>query len=343
VNALKWLGLTQPHRQRLCTAVVILDTAGLPPADRAEAVISAMRDSFISSHISPENPGGACATHVENWTFGTTSFFRAALPAIQFERTARQARSCPPAELPIALSEIGDGPFNQCGDQRVIDTNQLVVHDIHFPYEFGWTSSCVWLPLDELGLPEDLIRAASTRLHTSPVYELVVNHIAMLTRHADELSADPAAAGLGTVSVELARALLTSAAPDNRYRQDALDATLLTGIRSYVRKHLAAADLTPEMIAAAHHISVRQLYKLCANADFSLHHWMTSQRLQGAREELAGHTSRHRSIAMIAQRWGFSNPTHFTRRFRANYGITPREWRRVAGHDQLAASPERSA
>jgi AraC-like DNA-binding protein len=187
-----------------------------------------------------------------------------------------------------------------------------------------------------------VILEASTRLHTSPLYGLMVNHINGLTRRADELSADPSAAGVGMVSVELARALLASAAHDPRYRRDALATTLLTQVRAYIRQHLADPDLTPENIAAAHNISVRYLYKLCAAADFSLHQWITSQRLQGARDELAGLASEHRSIAMIAQRWGFSNPTHFSRRFRATYGISPRDWRQIADEDGIADKVDRS-
>ncbi|MEU4342852.1 AraC family transcriptional regulator [Nocardia sp. NPDC023852] len=38
----------------------------------------------------------------------------------------------------------------------------------------------------------------------------------------------------------------------------------------------------------------------------------------------------HRTIAMIMRRWGFRDPSYFARRFRAAYGLSPREWRRVA-------------
>jgi AraC-like DNA-binding protein len=302
---------------------MVLDIDGLPPVSRAEAVISAMRDSFLSSSNGHDDADAPCADCMDNWTFGTTTILRAALSATPIERSAKQTRSCHAMKPSLALQEIGGQLIERCPDQRL--TTRSV-------------SSCLWVCLDELALPEELICAASTRLHSSPVYELVANHIALLTRHADELSAGPAATGLGTVNVELVRALLTSAAPATRYH-DAFDATLLTRIRGYVREHLTDADLTPNLIATAHHISVRQLYKLCANADFSLHHWMTRQRLQGARDELAGNASRNRSIAMVAQRWGFSNPTHFSRRFRASYGMTPREWRRSAAQDHLVSSP----
>ena len=69
----------------------------------------------------------------------------------------------------------------------------------------------------------------------------------------------------------------------------------------------------------------------------SLHEWITGQRLEGAREELAGVGSRHRSIARVAQRWGFTNPTRFSHRFRDAYGITPRDWLLMAGPDKFVA------
>ncbi|MFC5003170.1 AraC family transcriptional regulator [Dactylosporangium cerinum] len=35
----------------------------------------------------------------------------------------------------------------------------------------------------------------------------------------------------------------------------------------------------------------------------------------------------HRTlISATARRWGFTDPRHFARRFRAAYGITPSEW-----------------
>jgi AraC-like DNA-binding protein len=75
---------------------------------------------------------------------------------------------------------------------------------------------------------------------------------------------------------------------------------------------------------------VRYLNKLCAEADFSLTQWIIEQRLRGAHHELARADSRGRSIAMIARGWGFSDPTHFSHRFRDTYGVTPRDWRRAA-------------
>lgn len=47
---------------------------------------------------------------------------------------------------------------------------------------------------------------------------------------------------------------------------------------------------------------------------------------------------RHRPIATAARRWGFSDPTHFTRRFRAACAVTPGEWRRIGAERSATAS-----
>jgi AraC-like DNA-binding protein len=35
------------------------------------------------------------------------------------------------------------------------------------------------------------------------------------------------------------------------------------------------------------------------------------------------------TIGTVARRWGFTDSTHFSRRFRGAYGLSPREWRRL--------------
>jgi AraC-like DNA-binding protein len=78
-------------------------------------------------------------------------------------------------------------------------------------------------------------------------------------------------------------------------------------------------------------VSVRQLYKACAGAGVRLEQWVIEQRLEAARAELAAPSGRWRSVAATARACGFADPSHFARRFRAAYGLTPRDWQRSAG------------
>ncbi|WP_372348633.1 helix-turn-helix domain-containing protein [Streptomyces sp. KL116D] len=94
---------------------------------------------------------------------------------------------------------------------------------------------------------------------------------------------------------------------DSHHTRTVLAETRLTQIRAYVRRHLTEPGLRPARIAAAHHISERHLYKLCAQAGFSLTQWIIEQRLEGAREELARPSTSDHTIAAVARRWGFSD------------------------------------
>lgn len=98
-------------------------------------------------------------------------------------------------------------------------------------------------------------------------------------------------------------------------------------VKSYISQHLADPDLGAERIARAMFISVRQVYKLWETEPRPLGQWILERRLDAARHELTSQRGRSQTIAAIARRWGFADSTHFSRRFRQAYGMSPREWR----------------
>jgi AraC-like DNA-binding protein len=58
-----------------------------------------------------------------------------------------------------------------------------------------------------------------------------------------------------------------------------------------------------------------------------------------ARTDLTGTASRHRTIAAIARSWGFTSPSHFATRFRAAYGISPRDYQHHADAEKFIRRP----
>jgi AraC-like DNA-binding protein len=97
-------------------------------------------------------------------------------------------------------------------------------------------------------------------------------------------------------------------------------------VRTYTSQHLDDPALTPEMLAAAHNVSLRRLYQAFADAGLSLEQWIIGQRLEAARAVLVSPSGLRRSIEATARSCGFQSASHFTRRFRQAYGVTPREW-----------------
>jgi AraC-like DNA-binding protein len=205
--------------------------------------------------------------------------------------------------------------------------------DFSSPFQWRFaeasTTMCLQFTYTGLCLPAEVIRSAAGDLATSPLYELFQTHVLQLHRLLEEDIPVSAAESLGSATLELARAVIATVGHDDLARNAVANEALVTRIEAYVQQHLADPGLSPESIAQAHAISVRQLYKLWSDRELGLAEWIMRGRLEGARQDIAKAGSP--GIAVVARRWGFTDVTHFGRRFRAAYGIAPREWRQV--HD----------
>ncbi|MBA9006319.1 AraC-like ligand-binding domain-containing protein [Thermomonospora cellulosilytica] len=325
--------------------MLLLDTRHVPPAERVDAFHAAMKEACVVSRVSHEDPDGPIHARMFYWRLGRLDIFTSHNSGFRLIRTPRDVRRESPPVLALAIQARGVGRFEQQREHRRIDTNDLMLNDLTAPYDFSWSgdggSLSFAMSHEQLGLPVDVIRRATFRLHTSPLYDLVQRHLRELEAQADRLSADPGAPYLVDATVQLARALIVSAAGgDDRLTRSVRAETMLTRIMAYARRHIADPDLTPALLAAVHNVSLRHLYKLFENENLSLEQWIITQRLEGARADLADPAGHHRTIASIALAWGFATPSHFTRRFRDAYGVTPTQWRRTnrpAGPGDAAA------
>jgi AraC-like DNA-binding protein len=209
-----------------------------------------------------------------------------------------------------------------------------MLSDLTAPYEFSWNdtggSRAFQIPYARLALPQDVVRRAAPRLRSSALHDLVRDHLVEMAADADRLSADAGASALGAATIELVRALLVSAAGDERLTREVREESLVSRVLAWSRAHLTDTDLAPERIAAVHNVSVRQLYKACAEAGVSLEQWLIAERLELARTELTTPSGRRRPIAATAHACGFQDPSHFARRFRAAFGLSPHEWQQLA-------------
>ncbi|MEV5841331.1 MULTISPECIES: helix-turn-helix domain-containing protein [unclassified Streptomyces] len=108
-------------------------------------------------------------------------------------------------------------------------------------------------------------------------------------------------------------------------------ATVLLGrIEAYILHHLCDRDLTPDRIAAAHHISTRYLHRLFQRQELTVAAWIKAQRLARCRHDLADPGLCRLPVHAIAARWGFAQSADFSRAFRAAYGTTPTGFRSSA-------------
>lgn len=102
-------------------------------------------------------------------------------------------------------------------------------------------------------------------------------------------------------------------------------------ILEFIDLHLTDENLSPETIAGAHHISARYLHRLFQDEGTTVGRWIQRRRLEECRRDLMIRARGGRTIAAVANRWGFMSATHFSRVFRAAYGMSPSEWRDTVG------------
>ncbi|MDO0913114.1 helix-turn-helix domain-containing protein [Streptomyces sp. DT2A-34] len=140
---------------------------------------------------------------------------------------------------------------------------------------------------------------------------------------------------MGAVVTELVRALLDHRPGDG---EGPATPVLLRRIQLYILDHLDDRRLTPDQVAAAHHISTRYLHRLFQGQELTVAAWIKAQRLERCRRDLADPALRHLPVHTIGARWGFAQPADFSRAFRAAYGVTPTGLRAGAlpAHKQCA-------
>jgi AraC-like DNA-binding protein len=137
-------------------------------------------------------------------------------------------------------------------------------------------------------------------------------------------------AAFGEVVVSLARTLCAGrhGAHSELEGGGARASLLLAQAKAYIEEHLQDADLRPGEVADAQFISVRYLQKLFQSDGHTMLEWTRTARLRRARRDLADPAQAQRTVAAIAGTWGFRHPGHFRRAFRAEFGVTPTQFRR---------------
>ena len=284
--------------------MLLLDTTAVPSADHVDAFRAAMGQASVPCRIDHLEPDGIRA-RMHLWAFGGSDLFTADVSGFRLTRTPRHVRMEAPPVVALAVQAHGQGRFTQFGRDQLVGPRDLMLSDLTAPYAFSWTggggSRAFQTTYDQLGLPGR--RGAPGQ------------------RPAGR---QPAARPRPGASAPVGPGWPASSRPTRGRRpwgrrrrnwsahcsprpprtsgsaEPALADTLLTRVMAYVRAHLTDPSLSPQSIARAHSVSVRQLYKVCAAAELSLEQWIIDQRLEAARTALVSPDGRRRSIAATA-------------------------------------------
>ncbi|GAM06118.1 acetamidase/formamidase family protein [Novosphingobium sp. MBES04] len=126
----------------------------------------------------------------------------------------------------------------------------------------------------------------------------------------------------------LVTSLLDNAPPKALGGAAGMRAALLERIFQTIEIRLSDPDLNYQQVAAEHGISPRYLQKLFESINDSFGHYVKVRRLERCRLDLRSPLHVQKSISDILFEWGFNDSASFSRAFREQYGISPREYRK---------------
>jgi AraC-like DNA-binding protein len=198
----------------------------------------------------------------------------------------------------------------------------LCIRDLHCRWRFAYTAptDCRVLIVPRADLLAQLRRtrlpALTVAPATAPESRLLLAHLDTAWALAEHLG--PA----GTQAAGAALSLLLTGLIDTRAPATAPPEALRAAATAHADQRLRDPGLTPAAIARALNVSVRTLHRAFADGE-SVMAYVRRRRLEGPRREL-DHPGGLYTVADIASRWQFADPSHFRRTYRNAYGHPPR-------------------
>jgi AraC-like DNA-binding protein len=249
-------------------------------------------------------------------------------------RKQPQIRRSDPERYTIDVQARGRGMVEQDGRQALLAPGDLALVSTSRAMRLAFRSArtvAVTFPRALLPLSYDEVaRLTGVRIRGDRGIGALLSSLAgQLPAHFDDARAADQAR-LGTALLDLVTAALAErldsardVPPDSRQR------ALLQQVLAFIEARLGDPDLSPGDIAAAHYISPRYLYKLFETEQATVADWIRRRRLERCRGDLLDPAQRHTPVSAIANRWGFASAAHFSRAFRAAYGLPPSEYREL--------------
>jgi len=305
-----------------------VDTAAVPPAERAEFWRTGVCDQFVPLAVEPI--AGQLRGRVAGSTLAETRLRRIRATQHRFQRRAKDIRSGDPEVLHVLSVDLGHSVMEQDGRTAALNPGDIVLYDSSRPFsvetsgDFQYTIGL--LPKRLVPLPDKVLVTQTARVTSS---------------------SDGVGAALGALLSSLATGRASDSDPT---QQAALQHALVSmyvafmsdgelngsppsvhlGLaKTFIVRHLGDVRLSPADVANACGVSLSYLHRLFANEGLTVASYVREQRLQGAHRDLTTSLLDER-INVICTRWGIPDPAHFSRLFKGRFGMTPGEARHAA-------------
>jgi len=309
------------------------NTAGLRPNEQFAYYREAICQAFMNLTPEPAAAAGFPAS-VDHIRLGDGAINRVSFPEHVVRRSAADIAASDRSCFYLNLKLAGRCRIQQGNREISLSPGQVGIFDSDRQFALlhdrgpQLRVASFWVPSEVLRerLPASFDVAAA-RVSDDPVVgHLIVETARTLADGALRMTEDEGRrlfrALIELVAVSLSRRGRAGAAET----ESLADATMLA-LKRAIHRRLREPGLAVSDVADAVGISERYVHKLLARSGCSFTDYVIDNRLDGAARDLSNPAMTDRAIGAIAFDWGFSDLSHFTRRFKQRFGCRPRDWR----------------
>lgn len=298
-----------------------------PAAERTEYWRASVCDQFVPLAVEPGGP--ELRGRVVGGDVAEMRMRRMRATRHAFERRRQDIGQNDPEVLHLLFMDRGETIVEQ--DDRIasIRPGDLLLYDSTRPFRFrtndDFQFTICLMPKRLVPVPERVQRQWTARAVPARggVAAAVAPFLTSLARHSQGADATQQLA-LQHAMVSMYVALLSETGVGGRP-----PAVNLSLAKSFIDRNLGSPALTPADVAAACSLSLSYLHRLFANDGTTVAGHIREQRLLGAHRDLL-EAAFEEPVAQIADRWGITDPAHFSRMFKKRFGTSPGELRRAS-------------
>lgn len=314
----------------------IFTTQDIPDLERFGAFRDIVKGRFLSSY----DCGMSAPPSQSRFYANITERRVLDLQFLQLESNGHRATSTPRSQgisqegdFYIELQRFGTSQLSQDGRTAFLRQGDFCFFDMSRPVSWSFDDDYslfkILIPREKfsnrLGNTQNITAKAirSNSVTGALVYSFILKYVPFLDAipplHAQHL----ADILLNLIATSLSELSMT--APT----QSLGHSTLFYIAQQYLEKHLSDPKLSVTECASACGISVRSLQKLFQEQGTSVNRWVHQQRLERYKVALMNPLMADKNITQIAYDCGFNDISNLSRRFKAEFMVTPSEYRKM--------------
>jgi AraC-like DNA-binding protein len=311
---------------------VVYSTEDVHPRDSLSYWVEVVTRGFVKYSVNPHG-GQPFRARVRAGLLASLGVSDYECDPHEVGRSAEDIRRAHDDDFFICLQRSGRSTHFQDDRHAVIEDGSFFLLDPRRPFtgRFEKRGRIVSVRVPRQDLEARLGNSADLACRTldaqGPVAALAFGFLTMLPECIDGIEG-PAASKVANQALDLVTLAFASERETSGFNLSSRRSVMLMLLKRSIEARLHDPDLKPASAAAAAGISVRYANSLLAQEDTCLERYIIGRRLERCRRALEDPAQAHRMIGEIAFSWGFSDLSHFARRFKSAFGCAPGEYRR---------------